>query len=563
MSARDFEGAPVSQEPGSERVIAGRYRLLSPLGEGGMGTVWRARDEVLHREVAVKEVRAPAGLPESDVRRMYARLEREAWAAARVAHHNVVTVYDVATDGGRPWIVMELVRGLSLADQLEAGGPLEPRRVAAVGAEVLAALRTAHAAGVLHRDVKPANVLLANDGRVVLTDFGIAMVEGSSALTMTGEVVGSPEFLAPERALGRTPGPESDLWSLGVLLYAAVEGASPFRQDTPLSTLRAIVDEELPPPHRAGALAPVIEGLLRKDPAERLPAERAERDLRTVAAGGAVGGADTPRTGAVPAGAYAPTVAAFPGPGPAPTPRTPVSPTTPDTAGTAPTGPGGRDRRARAVLVLGLAVLVLALAGLTYTLLDRSGGGGGAEGSGGSPDPGASTLAPSPTGSGTEPSPPASSASHSRRSSPPPQSVRVAVAGAHTEYEGTCPPPDDRAPAFTATFTVGRLPAQVGYRWVTEDGSVSDPGWRTLSFPAGGERSRQDTVVVTTDGASGAFEGAVRVEVREPVEATSNAVAFSVTCAAETEPGTETPTGGASPSSTSSPSPSPSARGGP
>ncbi len=177
---------------------------------------------------------------------MYARLEREAWAAARVANRNVVTVYDVATQDGRPWIVMELVRGISLAELLDAQGPLSPQRVAHIGAEVLAALRAAHEAGVLHRDVKPANVLMSNDGRVVLTDFGIAMVEGSSALTMTGEVIGSPEFLAPERALGRTPGPESDLWSLGVLLYAAVEGSSPFRQNTPLSTLRAIVDEELP-----------------------------------------------------------------------------------------------------------------------------------------------------------------------------------------------------------------------------------------------------------------------------------------------------------------------------
>ncbi|GAB2749527.1 hypothetical protein GCM10027072_52920 [Streptomyces bullii] len=241
----------MSEDPGRERVIVGRYRLLSPLGEGGMGTVWRARDELLHREVAVKEVRAPAGLPASDVERLYARLQREAWAAARVADRNVVTVYDVATDGGRPWIVMELVRGLSLAEVLEAEGPMPPQRAAHIGAEVLAALRAAHSAGVLHRDVKPGNVLIANDGRIVLTDFGIATVEGSSALTMTGEVVGSPEFLAPERALGRTPGPESDLWSLGVLLYAAVEGSSPFRQDTPLSTLRAIVDEELPPPRRA------------------------------------------------------------------------------------------------------------------------------------------------------------------------------------------------------------------------------------------------------------------------------------------------------------------------
>ncbi len=278
----------MSEEPGSERVIAGRYRLLSPLGEGGMGTVWRARDEVLRREVAVKEVRAPAGLPEADVRRMYARLEREAWAAARVAHRNVVTVYDVATDDGRPWIVMELVRGLSLADVLDAEGPLEPRRAALIGAEVLAALRAAHAAGVLHRDVKPANVLLSDDGRVVLTDFGIARVDGSSALTMTGEVIGSPEFLAPERALGRTPGPESDLWSLGVLLYTAVEGASPFRQDTPLSTLRAVVDEELPPPHRAGALAPRRRGAAPQGPgraADRRagregPASRGRRGLR-------------------------------------------------------------------------------------------------------------------------------------------------------------------------------------------------------------------------------------------------------------------------------------------
>ncbi|MGC9437265.1 serine/threonine-protein kinase [Streptomyces sp. WG5] len=536
------------EEPGNERVIAGRYRLLSPLGEGGMGTVWRARDEVLHREVAVKEVRAPAGLPETAVRRLYARLEREAWAAARVAHHNVVTVYDVATDGGRPWIVMELVRGLSLADLLEAEGPLEPRRAARIGAEVLAALRAAHGAGVLHRDVKPANVLLANDGRVVLTDFGIAVVEGSSALTMTGEVVGSPEFLAPERALGRTPGPESDLWSLGVLLYAAVEGVSPFRQDTPLSTLRAVVDEELPPPHRAGALTPVVEGLLRKDPAERTPAERAERDLRLVGAGGTPSGGGTPRADTVPAGAYAPAVPAPAGPDASPAAPMPV----PATAAT-PAASEGRDRRARAVLVLGLAVLALALAGLTYVLLNRSDHGGGTGSASGSP--GATGSAPSRTERSEEPGTAAGSGSHGPRSSPPPQSVKVSVVGSHTDYAGACPPPHDRSPSFTAALTVGRLPARVGYRWVTNDGAVSDPGWRTLSFPAGGDRTRQDTVVVTTNAGSGTFRGTVRVEVREPVEATSNAVAFSVTCETETETETETPTGGAS----ASPSPSASA----
>ncbi len=528
-------------------MIAGRYRLLSPLGEGGMGTVWRARDEVLRREVAVKEVRAPAGLPQPEVERMYTRLEREAWAAARVADRNVVTVYDVATDGGRPWIVMELVRGLSLADVLDAEGTIGPRRAAHIGAEVLSALRAAHAAGVLHRDVKPANVLLADDGRVVLTDFGIATVEGSSALTMTGEVVGSPEFLAPERALGRTPGPESDLWSLGVLLYAAVEGHSPFRQDTPLSTLRAVVDEELPPPRRAGPLAPVIEGLLRKDPAERLPAGRAERDLRIIGAGG------TPRADTPPATAYAPTVATHPYE-PSPTPPIPVPAT-----GTRPVAdpdgrrprPGG-NRRAVLVLVAGLAVLALALGGLTYALLHRDGDGNG-NGNGGprtSGSPGGVTPSPSvsagrtETGGGSAPSTSASSSS-----TPPPQSVTVTLAGTHTEYSGTCPPPGERAPAFTATFTVGRLPAEVSYRWVLKSGEVSDPGWKTLSFPSEGGKSRQDTVRVTTYAQGGTFENAISIEVRSPVRAVSNAVPFSVTCA------TETPTDGASASGTASASP--------
>ncbi|MEV6400337.1 serine/threonine-protein kinase, partial [Streptomyces sp. NPDC051907] len=295
----------MSEVPGNGRLIAARYRLLSPLGEGGMGIVWRARDEVLGREVAVKEVRAPAALGGDD-QRLYARLEREAWAAARVSHRNVVTVFDVATEDGRPWIVMELVRGLSLSDVLDAEGPLPPQRAAHIGAEILAALRAAHEAGVLHRDVKPANVLISNDGRVVLTDFGIASVEGSSHLTMTGELIGSPEFLAPERALGRTPGPESDLWSLGVLLYAAVEGNTPFRQNTPLSTLRAVVDEELPPPRRAGDLAPVIAGLLRKDPADRISAADAESRLRVAGAGGRARTAAPPP----PPGAHEPTLGA-------------------------------------------------------------------------------------------------------------------------------------------------------------------------------------------------------------------------------------------------------------
>ncbi|SEF13172.1 hypothetical protein SAMN05216533_6763 [Streptomyces sp. Ag109_O5-10] len=538
MHSRELPwGAPVTEEPGRERVIAGRYRLLSPLGEGGMGAVWRARDEVLGRDVAVKEVRAPAGLPGSDVERMYARLEREAWAAARIANRNVVTVYDVAMEGGRPWIVMELIPGVSLADVLEAEGPMSPQRAAGVGAEVLSALRAAHAAGVLHRDVKPGNVLLSNDGRVVLTDFGIATVEGSSALTMTGEVIGSPEFLAPERALGRAFGPESDLWSLGVLLYAAVEGASPFRQDTPLSTLRAVVDEELPPPYRAGPLTPVIEGLLRKDPAARISPEQAERDLRLVAAGG------TPHTATtvpVPAPYEAPTLVAQRTPPFSPTPPMPTP------ADTRPPAAGHDDgnRRAGTVLLIGLVLVLLALGGLTYALLNRDNGDGGGDNAGASQSAGnLSSPAPSRSSSAASRSPSASASS-----SAPRQSVKVNVAGSRTDYSGTCPPSTAQAPTFTATFTVGNVPEDVQYRWVLKNGKLDDHGWKTLSFPDGGGKTRQTQVTVTTWSDSGTLSDAIAVEVRSPVETTSDSVPFSVTCTKTTE----TPTGGAS----ASPSPS-------
>ncbi|WP_019059225.1 serine/threonine-protein kinase [Streptomyces prunicolor] len=539
----------MSEDPGTERVIAGRYRLLSPLGEGGMGTVWRARDEVLQREVAVKEVRAPGGLASDDVERMYARLEREAWAAARVANRNVVTVYDVATEDGRPWIVMELVRGVSLADLLDAEGPLTPQRTAHIGAEVLAALRAAHDAGVLHRDVKPANVLMSNDGRVVLTDFGIAMVEGSSALTMTGEVIGSPEFLAPERALGRTPGPESDLWALGVLLYAAVEGHSPFRQNTPLSTLRAIVDEELPTPQLAGPLTPVIEGLLRKDPAERLSAEQAERDLRLVAAGG------TPRASTAPTTPYTPTMAGYPQDGYSQQDsRTPPQPVQgfgppPDSYPT-PTAAAEphQNRRAAVVIIAGVLALALAIGGLTYALLNRNNDADTNAGKGTSTpksqpsDKTSPTASSQTTAASDTPSPSAS------KSSSAPQSVKVSVEGANTEYSGSCPPPNAKAPTFTASITVGKLPAQVSYRWVTKTGSVSDPGWKTLSFPSGGGKTKQDRVFLTTYSNSGTFRNEISVEIRSPVKEESNSVPFSVTCVAET------PSDGASPSDSVSPS---------
>ncbi|WP_329452126.1 serine/threonine protein kinase [Streptomyces sp. NBC_01724] len=541
----------MSEVPGDDRLIAGRYRLLGPLGQGGMGVVWRARDEVLGREVAVKEVRAPSGLASSDVQRLYARLEREAWAAARVSHRNVVTVYDVATEDSRPWIVMELIRGLALSEVLDAEGPMTPQRAARIGAEVLAALRSAHASGVLHRDVKPGNVLLANDGRVVLTDFGIALVEGTSALTMTGELIGSPEFLAPERALGRTPGPESDLWSLGVLLYAATEGNSPFRQNTPLNTLRAVVDEELPPPRRAGPLGPVVEGLLRKDPAERLSAEQAEHQLRIIAAGGAprASGAGTPDP-------YGPTTTAG-----IITPRAPLPvppPPSPDPSTTAEVAPAGPPRRALALLAVGVAVLLLAVGGIIWTLADRGDDGdtGGATGSG----PDATSSAPhttpaaqeapgsagaqggsSSTGDGdTAGKAVSGGSSHSSTSKPPPQTVTVYLTSVRGSYEGSCPPPHASAPAVEATVTVGRTPAEVEYRWVLKDGTSSDPGWQSLSFGSGDGRVKKVSHTELTYQQDTTYHGTITLEVRSPVAVTSNGVEFSVTCR------TETPSNGAS-----------------
>ncbi|MEU0940547.1 protein kinase [Embleya sp. NPDC005971] len=260
------------------RLVDGRYRLAEPLGRGGMGTVWLAFDELLRRDVAVKEVRIPDDLDEMDTQGRCERALREARAAARITHPNVVTIFDVAEDDGRPWIVMELVRAPSLTDVLDEGR-LAPHEAAEVGLAVLAALRAARAADVLHRDVKPSNILMVPGGRIVLTDFGIATVAGSVTLTATGMLVGSPEYLAPERVLGRRPGPASDLWSLGVTLYQAVEGFSPFRRTGAMDTLTAVLTDEPAPPRRSQALWPAIEALLRKDPLERADEDETERLL--------------------------------------------------------------------------------------------------------------------------------------------------------------------------------------------------------------------------------------------------------------------------------------------
>ncbi|GGX67990.1 serine/threonine protein kinase [Streptomyces minutiscleroticus] len=445
-------------------LLAGRYRLVDAIGSGGMGRVWRAHDEVLHRAVAVKELTAALYVSESDREVLLARTRAEARAAARINHSAVVTVHDVLDHDGRPWIVMELVEGRSLADAVKEEGRVEPQEAARVGLWVLRALRAAHAAGVLHRDVKPGNVLLARDGRVLLTDFGIAQVEGDSTITRTGEIVGSVDYLAPERIRGADPGPASDLWALGATLHTAVEGTSPFRRTSPLTTMQAVVDEEPPEPRAAGPLAPVIAALLCKDPAARPDAEQAERMLAEAAEGRHPGTAephaptrrmttgpaatgpaatahpehghgpdrgheyDTPAPGRTPAphghsaagapGRY-PTVAGpqggYPAAGPYGYPHSPApaGPSTPYPPVTAPQpAVRGKRRLARALAAVA-ALVVLAGGGGALALYyadggrrdgetSASGGTGGTDGSQGSQD-GRSTPSPSSSPSATQP----------------------------------------------------------------------------------------------------------------------------------------------------------------
>ncbi|MFF3321408.1 serine/threonine-protein kinase [Streptomyces sp. NPDC002889] len=260
-------------------LLAGRYRLSETIGSGGMGKVWRAHDEVLHRVVAVKELTAGRYVSEADRVVLHARTQKEARAAARISHPGVVTVHDVLEHDNRPWIVMQYVDGPSLADAAKESGRIDETEAARIGLHILRALGAAHSAGVLHRDIKPANVLLNGDGRALITDFGIAAIEGDATITRTGEIVGSIDYLAPERARGHDPGPASDLWSLGATLFAALQGESPFRRSSPLATMQAVVGDEPPHPDRAGRLAPVILALLQKDPAARPSAAEAERML--------------------------------------------------------------------------------------------------------------------------------------------------------------------------------------------------------------------------------------------------------------------------------------------
>ncbi|MFW3462560.1 serine/threonine-protein kinase [Streptomyces microflavus] len=315
----------MSAEAPSGRVIDGRFTLVERLGSGGMGMVWRAHDEALHRDVALKEVRPPdPALAEYDpegARTLRARVLREARALARLDHPNVVTVHHIVDPGedGYPWIVMELVAGSSLHERL-AEGPMKPAEAAELGRGILSALNAAHASGIQHRDVKPANVLLRTDGRPVLTDFGIAAIRESTSLTMTGALIGSPDYIAPERIRGTEGDPSSDLWSLGMMLYVAVEGHHPLRKATTLATLAAVLGEEVPPPVRAGALAPVLTALLTRDIPARPDAATLDRMLAEAA---------SPQPAPDPRSAYGPPRAAT-----RPEPSSPTRPPHPPTPAT-------------------------------------------------------------------------------------------------------------------------------------------------------------------------------------------------------------------------------------
>ncbi|MFD9634725.1 serine/threonine-protein kinase, partial [Streptomyces violascens] len=368
------------------------------IGRGGMGVVARAVDEMLDREVAVKILRAYTDVSAPELADLRTRMQREAQAAARIRHSGVVTVHDVTEERGLPVIVMELVDGPSLDDVMGERGPLDPREAAAIGAKLMDALDAAHQVGVLHRDVKPGNILLERGGRVVLTDFGIATMDASgddamAKLTRSGELVGSLDFLPPERAQGREPGPASDIWSLGMTLFAAVEGTSPFRRTSVWSTLSAIVADPLPQAQRAGALTPVLQALMAKEPEQRPTAEQARQMLEQVAASGTVN--PTPAT-------PVPTAPAAFGPPPPPVPVAEVHDQQPPQIGyQAPTVPqydatsgrrssADRGRRRSRTVIAAAAAVVLAGGGIAYALTsshEDNGSDGGTQAAG----PGAST----------------------------------------------------------------------------------------------------------------------------------------------------------------------------
>ncbi|SDD47356.1 serine/threonine-protein kinase [Glycomyces harbinensis] len=294
---RSFGPGPVSgNRAGPGDLVADRYQLVDLVGKGGNGSVWRATDMVLRREVALKEVFLPPDLPPQERAQLIDRSRREAQIAAGLSHPSVIRVFDVVEHLGLPWIVMELLQARSLAEILTQDGPLPPRVAAKIGLALVGALQAAHDAGIIHRDVKPGNVLISTDGRCVLSDFGAAQMHQVSGGTTPGKVLGSAHYIAPERAVGHPAEPASDVFSLGVTLYAAVEGRPPFDRGDAVSTMRAVVQEPPESPRNAGPLTPLLGGMLAKDPQQRAPLAQVRQELASLLAGqfAAPGAAGTP-----------------------------------------------------------------------------------------------------------------------------------------------------------------------------------------------------------------------------------------------------------------------------
>ncbi|WP_393916626.1 serine/threonine-protein kinase [Halostreptopolyspora alba] len=342
------------------RVVAGRYQLQRQLGRGGMGVVWQAWDPELEREVAIKEVLLPEELTPEERTEMHARTRREARSAAKLTHPSIITIHDVLDFEEHPWIVMELVSGQALNKVLKERGSLPPERVSAIARSLLDALLLAHSKGVIHRDIKPGNVMLADNGRVILTDFGIATIEGETSITRSGALVGSPEYMAPERLQQESAEASSDLWSLGATLYAATEGQSPFKRDTVTASISAVMSAPVPPPQHAGPLAPILMGMLDRDPANRLTAQQASQLLAMSVPTGSM----APPTGANPTMAA---TGAMPPPNQQYPPQHPQfgvnGPPGPNGANGGPAAAGGSNKRkVYAVVAAAAAVLVLVAA---------------------------------------------------------------------------------------------------------------------------------------------------------------------------------------------------------
>jgi eukaryotic-like serine/threonine-protein kinase len=530
--------------PGS--VVAGRYELLARIGQGATGTVWRARDQVLDRDVAVKEVRLPELMSERDRAILRERTLREARVSAKLSHPAVVTVHDVIECGGTPWIVMELSAARSLHQVLAEDGPLPAGRVAEMGTMLLGALASAHAAGIVHRDVKPGNVLVTSEGRVVLTDFGIATVAGDPALTQTGVVVGTPGFCAPERIRGAPASPASDLWSLGATLYAAVEGHGPFDgHGSPMAVLASIVHSDPAPARSAGPLGIVIGALLSKDPAQRPDADRAGQLLAEAAAALNATGAAAARAGtglvaarAAPVPVTAGQVSARPrlvraggGPAAAASARTdpigfPAAPPGPASGGAAtaqlladpvpdllPPTPRSFPSAPGPDLFPPVTGLDPFPPGAAAALVPAPSGDPAPAGAGSPPLPVSMGAAPVPDGAA------AGAGSAGRPGAPPSPGRRwlvLGLAGAAIVVAGlaaglvwsraTGPPTQSSAGSAGGGAPAVAAPLPAGYHWYTRQAATAGkaPGF-TLAAPAGWQPRRQGTVTYLWNPASGAI----------------------------------------------------------